>query len=248
MKNKYIYTILVFVITLLSSCEDKNKDKLSFFFGNESNSTETPTTKDYKVFNSITSNNYKSPYVLSETFDNYSNDWDIDNDTTGNYYIVDKFLNTFNGYYQLSCSDPDYSGISWLQLSSWNPTNNFEMTVILSQTYNASATYPYVGISFGWDYSVTFGINGQTYSIAKFENTSSLDWVSWTSSSSINSYGNNTLTVRRINNTLYFFINSVYVYSQYDSTFTSNDDVVAMIMRECTGYYYSIYVKELINL
>ncbi|MFP4547204.1 MAG: Ig-like domain-containing protein [Fidelibacterota bacterium] len=145
--------------------------------------------------------------IYSEDFADNESEW-----TEGSYEGGTRMIT--NGYYEVN-NNSDSGWYFWLNRDELDYTENFQIEAKLLLTKNNS------GAGFLWGASKDddvlkynyFGIwsNGQ-YRLLNTNDDDQYLWKDWTSFDWSNYYGQyNKLTVRKYNNTYYFFINENYI-------------------------------------
>lgn len=201
----------------------------------------TSAPVDYSVFNSITSSQRSS--VFLDDFTSNSNSWTITSSSSLE-------MNVASGYYYLKHNVTGYLYSTYGNFSNFDPTGNFEISVKLKQatTYNSGSSF----IGFIWGNSSKLRHFELYQDIGKYYTGTLSDdnWTNWSglvSSSAVTTSSSsfNILTVRRVNNVYYFFINSTFVYSYSGDTLSSSDNAIGFTFAECAAYVDYLYVYKL---
>ena len=212
MKNK-IYIILSFIF--LFGCEEKEPT----FFEKEF----LGTNSDGTIFENIVPNVYtgipssKRVLFLNESFDNNSNNWDIRN-------TAQDYLNIENGSYvfQNKTSSSKISALTKVI----DTQQNFE----IETNINITATSNNNGNGIVWGYTNVTDYLFFCYSISAsqklwigyYQWNLYNPWQNWLQQN-VNPIGSfNKLTIRKIENTYYFFINEQFIISEPFEPFFGN--------------------------
>lgn len=168
------------------------------------------------AYNSYNSSQKTSFY--SDEFYSDANNWANAVSTNGNAYVSD-------GNLYFKSTNPDGAAGCTNLISGFDPNRDFEIET--SMKYLNGNDNKQISLVFGknpdeWSrYNFGFSGNGY-YTIDKSYNNENTDIVGWTFSKLVEIGSYNKFTVRKINNTLYFYINESFVYSMPFAPFYGN--------------------------
>lgn len=206
-------------------------------------------TCDYTDYNSILSS--AKSKIFYDGFDNNSNSWSTTVTNSDGYTVT---MEPYDGVYNLDYNEEGYFSASARKtISSFNPTENFEIETKIRQytTYNSGSSF--VGLFWGNTSSLRSFIICQDIKYFYFGLITNI-WTEWSSGYSpnysdgtpiftINTSDYNILTVRRMKNVYYIFINTEFVYSYTGDSISSTDNIVGFMLSQCAAYvdYVSVY-------
>ncbi|HSA04626.1 MAG TPA: hypothetical protein P5145_03435, partial [Tenuifilaceae bacterium] len=179
-----------------------------FYLGNNFNNEA-----DYNLFNLAQKNTF-----FLDDFNSDNNNWANAVSTNGYAYVS-------NGYLNFKSTSPDGAAGCTNTISGFDSNRDFEIES--SMKFLNGNDNKQISLVFGKDPSVwsryNFGFSGNGYyTIDKSYNNENSDIVNWTFSKLIKIGDFNKYTVRKISNTLYFYINETLVYSMPFAPFYGN--------------------------
>jgi len=153
------------------------------------------------------SSNQKS-LIYQNDFNSSSDDW-----ATGSFDNGCRESHITNGHYELSSKCTDTNPVHWTNLAVIDYSKDFEIEsaikFVSGENDNSNGIF-WGRNTDGYRFRFTFSGNGQ-YKIDRYNGTW-YNFKSWTAASCINKTDFNKLTIRKIGDNLYFFMNEIFVH------------------------------------
>jgi len=212
---KFIKILLMLLIIIITSCVEMQPE----FFENEflgANNNGNYEIVEPEIYNGVPTS--KREKLLNENFDNNNNLWAI--------------VNTSQAYTSIENSTYIFQNkLSYTQISAINTIINTDRNFEIETNFKISSSLNNNGNSLVWGYDETvefwffcFSISSdQNLWIGNFIFETYNPWQNWLALNVKPENEYNKLTVRKINNNYYFFINEQFVISHLFETFYDNN-------------------------
>lgn len=251
--------LLTLLVLLVARCEDKNADILDNTIFSSKTITKT-TVIDYSVYksDSLKINMYYDDFNDSASSANYG--WVFGNWTDSLIYHITTSINNSNFIYNYN--RPNYIDYEYLSAKNLEYNSNFEIesSIKIDSGGGSSEAGMIWGVTKGVInsdsiyYTFFFTQTGYYYIKKSYYSNNNGDyshhWETLGSSSSSLSYINTTgyynkLTIRKINNIYYFFINETLVYTDSNGDISTNSDYFGFLVGRAIMYADYISVDQL---
>lgn len=181
--------------------------------------------KVYYLGNSMNSEADYSFYNLAQKNAFFLDDFNSDKNNWANAVSTNGYAYVSKGYLNFKSTSPDGAAGCTNTISGFDSNKDFEIES--SMKFLNGNDNKQISLVFGKDPSVwsryNFGFSGNGYyTIDKSYNNENSDIVNWTFSKLIRIGDFNKYTVRKISNTLYFYVNETLVYSMPFAPFYGN--------------------------